>query len=182
PIVPLIAVGWADGSLSAREAQQILELAEERGAAKASPAHQSLSKMLQKAPEQAFVFACIYTLRRIYEALPDEVTKQAKRNLLGYSLVVARASGGILGLFGNKVSDDERSALETIAQTLGIDDDDEEAEPAPAMDAEESASTETEPAEQAENDPSQAPEADNDGEDEEDEEEDDSAEAVKKAD
>lgn len=120
PIVPLIAVAWADGEVSGKEAKRILELSEQRGVKKDSDAYVLLDGLLEKQPSKEFVYSCIYVLKEIYDTLSPEETSRAKRNLLGFTHVVAKASGGVLGLFGNKVSDEEQDLIENIAEWLGV--------------------------------------------------------------
>ncbi|PJB42272.1 MAG: hypothetical protein CO108_11965 [Deltaproteobacteria bacterium CG_4_9_14_3_um_filter_63_12] len=122
PIVPLIAVAWADGEVSAKEAKRILELSEQRGVKKDSEAYVLLDGLVQKQPSKEFVYSCIFVLKEIYNTLSPEETSRAKRNLLGFTHVVAKASGGVLGLFGNKVSGEEKDLIEEIAEWLGVKD------------------------------------------------------------
>jgi len=120
PLVPLICVAWADGEVSRREAKSILDLATERGVASGSPAYTMLDAFLQEEPESDYLHSCLYVLREVYDSLAPDEMKRAKKNLLGFSYVVARASGGVLGLFGNKVSEEEQKLIEEMADLLGV--------------------------------------------------------------
>ena len=119
PLVPLIAVAWADGSVSAKESQRILALAQQRGASKDSDAFKLLEALLAKEPEKAYVYGCIFVLKHIYDDLSGPIADKAKKNLLGFTYVVAQASGGFLGLFGNKISEEEQDLIEMFATWFG---------------------------------------------------------------
>lgn len=113
-LVPLIQVGWADGSISSKERDLILEAARLRGVTEGSPAYDELTDWLTTRPKAEFMDQVLSVIRRLTEA--DE--SGAGKGLLEESVRVAEASGGILG-FGNKISDEERAVIERIANGLG---------------------------------------------------------------
>lgn len=113
-LVPLIQVGWADGSISSKERELILEAARLRGVTEGSPAYDELTDWLTTRPQAEFLDQVLSVIRRLLEA--DE--SDAGKGLLEDSIRVASASGGILG-FGNKISDEERALIERIANGLG---------------------------------------------------------------
>ena len=55
PLLPLIQVAWADGSVSVAEEKSVLELAEARGIEKGSAAHDFLSMLLVEQPSDLFL-------------------------------------------------------------------------------------------------------------------------------
>ncbi|MEL6180402.1 MAG: hypothetical protein AAFS10_15695, partial [Myxococcota bacterium] len=59
-------------------------------------------------------------IRRIYELLPPDKSLDAKTDLVSLCYEIANASGGFLGLFGDKVSEDERNIIEEIVGDLGL--------------------------------------------------------------
>lgn len=124
PIVPLIAVAWADGSVQPRERQAIADLATKRGVSPDSAAFKTLDGLLESEPTPEYLHSCIYVLREIYDTLEPDQTVRAKRNLLNFTRVVAEASGGVFGLFGSKVSGEEEKLIEEIAAWLGVKDSD----------------------------------------------------------
>lgn len=115
-LVPLIQVGWADGSISSKERELILEAASLRGVTEGSPAYDQLTDWLTTQPKAEFLDQILSIIRRLLEA--DE--SSPGKGLLEDSVRIAGASGGILG-FGNKISDEERAVIERIASGLGKD-------------------------------------------------------------
>jgi hypothetical protein len=113
-LVPLIEVGWADGQISAKERELILEAARLRGITEGSPAYDQLTDWLTNRPKAEFLDQLLSIIRRLLE------TEQSGpgKGLLNDCVRVAKASGGILG-FGNKISDEELALLERIAKGLG---------------------------------------------------------------
>ena len=113
-LVPLIAVGWADGKISDKEREMILEAANMRGVEAASPAHTQLEDWLQNRPSEEFFEQ---TLRVVRHLSPGD---QESGDVLSQAMQVASASGGILG-FGSKISAAEQALLSRIAAALGKD-------------------------------------------------------------
>ncbi len=122
PLLPLVYVAWADGNVTSAERNQILDLARDRGAKKGSAGFAFLSDLLEKPLKPSFFDTCIKTIRKIFESMDPAKTEHAKQDLVSLSLSVAEASGGFLGLFGNKVSDDERKIIEDIVRDLKLQD------------------------------------------------------------
>ena len=113
-LVPLIQVGWADGSISSKERELLLEAARLRGVTEGSPAYDQLTDWLTTRPQAEFLDQVLSIIRRLLEV--DE--SSPGKGLLEESVRIAGASGGILG-FGNKISDEERAVIERIANGLG---------------------------------------------------------------
>jgi len=113
-LVPLIEVGWADGSISSKERELIIEAARLRGVTEGSPAFDQLNAWLTNRPKAEHLDQILSIIRRLLEA---EQTGPGQ-GVLEDSIRVARASGGILGL-GNKISDEEQALLERITKGLG---------------------------------------------------------------
>jgi hypothetical protein len=113
-LVPLIQVGWADGSISSKERELILEAARLRGVTEGSPAYDQLTDWLTTRPKAEFMDQILGIIRRLLEADGSSPGK----DLLEDSVRIAGASGGILG-FGNKISEEEQAVIERIANGLG---------------------------------------------------------------
>jgi hypothetical protein len=113
-LVPLIQVGWADGHISSKERELIIEAARLRGVSEGTPANDQLNDWLTNRPKAEFLDQVLSIIRRLLEA----DNSGPGQGVLEDSIRVARASGGILGL-GNKISDEEQALLERIATGLG---------------------------------------------------------------
>lgn len=120
PLLPLVYVAWADGSVSNAERSRILELAEEKGAKPGTAGYEFLSDLLERPLQPSFFDTCIKTIRKILENRTANDGETSKQDLVSLSLSVAEASGGFLGLFGDKVSDEERKVLEDITRELDL--------------------------------------------------------------
>jgi hypothetical protein len=112
-LVPLVQVGWADGDISSKEREMILEAARMRGVTEGSPAYDELLNWLTTRPKHEFFDQILSVIRRLSES---EQSTPAE-GLVEECVRVAKASGGILG-FGNKISDEELALLERIAKGL----------------------------------------------------------------
>lgn len=119
PLIPLVQVAWADGEVQGKEAKEILSLTEKRGYEIESEAFRLIDNLLMQRPTDEFMKSCLFVLKEIYNKLPGEQESEAKMNLLGFAKRVAQASGGFLGLFGEKVDASEASLIDEIAATLG---------------------------------------------------------------
>jgi hypothetical protein len=115
-LVPLVQVAWAEGKVSGRERELILEAAAARGVREGSTAYQKLSEWLAKRPDDEFFDKTLAIIAAIIQSLPAEKRAADESNLLSHCERIAEASGGILGI--GRVSDEERKALEQIANEL----------------------------------------------------------------
>jgi tellurite resistance protein len=115
-LVPFIHLVWADGSVSARERDLIIEAARSRGIASGATADIQLAKWLERRPSDQFFSDTLRAIVAILASVPDAQREASRRDLLSYSAAIAAASGGILG-FG-AVSAEERKVLERIAQEV----------------------------------------------------------------
>ncbi len=122
PLIPLVYVAWADGDVSNAERRKILEFAEARGANAKHPGYVFLEQLLSHQPRREFLDTCLQTLRALYSNLPNNQTETAKQDLISLSLSVANASGGFLGLFGEKVSSEEQTIIDDIIRQLNLHD------------------------------------------------------------
>jgi len=116
-LVPLIQVGWADGSISEEERRHILEAARLHGIEEGSAAGQQLASWLESKPSEELFRRSLKAIRTILQALEPESGQARANDLLSLCLRVANASGGFFG-FGRKVSREERELLEQIAAEL----------------------------------------------------------------
>lgn len=112
-IVPLIEVAWADGALDAKERRAVLEHAGAAGITSGSPAYGLLEAWLEHRPSQQLLDAWRDLVRAIREQIGDEEAGRLKAEIVERARVVARASGGVLGL-GSKVSRAEAAMLASL--------------------------------------------------------------------
>ncbi len=118
PLLPLVYVAWADGEVTSAERRKILDAAVDRGALSGTPGYDFLEQLLTQKPKASFFDTCLSIIRRIFES--TDHGDDAKKDLVSLSLAVANASGGFLGLFGEKVSDNEKSVIQDIIEELGM--------------------------------------------------------------
>lgn len=112
PFIPMIQMAWADGDVSGREAREILKKASTDGLSLGGAAYRLVNMFLDEHPSDDFMKECLCVLNDWYQTLSTEQSQAAKTNLLGFARVVAEASGGVLGFFGDKVDENERALLE----------------------------------------------------------------------
>ncbi|MFN0123330.1 MAG: hypothetical protein ACKV2V_22745 [Blastocatellia bacterium] len=116
-VIPLLQVAWADGKVQSGEADQLIRIARLRGIAADSVADQQLAKWIETRPSEEFFTQSLGVVRAMLAAMPDIHGSANRRDLVAFSIAIASASGGILG-FGDKVSDEEKSAITEIARAL----------------------------------------------------------------
>ena len=115
-LVPLVQMAWAEGSVSMRERDLIIEAARARGIESGSAADQQLAGWLAKRPSEELFTTTLRAIRAMLESRPDAERQAAEKDLLSYLTSIASASGGVLG-FG-AVNDEERAVLARITQEL----------------------------------------------------------------
>jgi tellurite resistance protein len=118
PLIPLLAVAWADGKITAAEDEAVTEIALNRGIALNTPAYNFLKELLAKKPSDLFFER---TMRVIVHLVQADPTSWVKKSLPELCIEVAEASGGFFG-FGNRVSAEERALIEELAEKLGVTD------------------------------------------------------------
>jgi hypothetical protein len=109
-VVPLIAVAWADGSITQRERSLILELA------KADDKQGQLTQWLNQKPPDEFFERSLRVIQSLLAAQSPDERSAAKRDLHSSAVRIAEASGGILGL--GSISQAERAAIERVAAEI----------------------------------------------------------------
>jgi hypothetical protein len=116
PLVPIVQVAWAEGSVTDAERALIVKLVRERGVGPGSPADDQLTAWLTERPSED-VFA---RATRLIRAMLDEPgaagPKVAVDDLLRHCEEIASASGGVLGF--RKISSEERALIKQIEETL----------------------------------------------------------------
>jgi hypothetical protein len=115
-VVPLVQMAWAEGHVSQRERDLIIEAARARGIESGSAADTQLAGWLAARPSEALFTATLRAIAAMLAARPDAEREAGHKDLLSYLTSIASASGGVLG-FG-AVSDQERAVLERVTREL----------------------------------------------------------------
>jgi hypothetical protein len=115
PLVPLVQVAWADGSIAAAERDAIFDLARRRGVTDGSAAHAQLQAWLADRPAPEVFDGAGRLIRAVLDAPAGETTMAAD-DIVAYCEQIARASGGLFGV--RSISPEERAVLTSIAERL----------------------------------------------------------------
>ncbi len=115
-LVPMVDVAWAEGDVTAREREMILALAERRGVAQETPVYQQLVGWLENEPTPDFYETALDAIRATLDR-EDETAREADlKDLVEWSIRIAEATGGILGMA--RVCREERECLRGITERL----------------------------------------------------------------
>ncbi len=109
-LMPLIHVAWADGSVSRQERSTILDVLRGRNIEPGTDAFILVETLLEERPTPEF-------LTQTLEVLRQAVGDSRAQNIVELCVQVANASGGFMNI--GKMSDAERTLIESIANTLG---------------------------------------------------------------
>ena len=123
-LAPLVQVAWAEGHVSERERETVLEIAASRGVGPGSPARVKLESWLKTRPDDSVFETAMEVLRVAESVLPIEERQERVKGVVDACRRVAEASGGGLGkLLGMKsgVSGDEQAVLEAITAKLRLE-------------------------------------------------------------
>jgi hypothetical protein len=116
PLVPVVQVAWAEGSVTAAERKQVVELARTRGIAEGTPADTQLAEWLAIRPSDDVFARATRLIRALLAAPSEEPLAVTADDLVSYCERIAAASGGILGI--GRISGQERALIESIAAEL----------------------------------------------------------------
>jgi hypothetical protein len=115
-VVPLLQMAWAEGRVTMRERDLIIEAARARGIEADSPADQQLAGWLTTRPSDELFSTTLRAIGAMLESRPAEEREASKQDLVSYLTSIASASGGVLGW--GSVSDAERAVLARITAEL----------------------------------------------------------------
>ena len=116
PLVPVVQMAWADGSVAPAERVLIVKLARSRGITEGSAADRQLSDWLTRQPGRQVFASATRLIRGMLAAQPADQPDLTADDLVRYAESIASASGGIFGI--NRISAEERALLTTIAAGL----------------------------------------------------------------
>lgn len=115
-MIPLLEVAWADGQVSEREKELVLEAARTRGVSPGTPGYEKLTGWLAERPPQVLFDRTLVLARATLAVLLDDRQDRVRRDLFAHCEAIAEASGGFLGFA--KVSPEEKAALEKVTREL----------------------------------------------------------------
>ena len=115
-LVPLVQMAWAEGHVSMRERDLIIEAARARGVEADSAADAQLKGWLASRPSEALFTTTLRAIAAMLASRPESEREAGRADLMSYLTSIASASGGVLG-FG-AVNDQERAVLERVSAEL----------------------------------------------------------------
>ena len=120
-LAPLVQVAWAEGKVGRHERDTVLRLAQDRGVASGTPAHDQLVTWLEQRPSDALFDAALDVIRAGFDVLPHAERDERIERIVHACREVAQGSGSeiarLLGL-GDGVSGSEESVMGTIEARL----------------------------------------------------------------
>ena len=116
PLVPVVQMAWADGSVAPAESALIVKLARSRGITEGGDADRLLSEWLALLPRPEVLASAMRLVRGMLAAQPSDGPELTADDLVQYCESIAEASGGIFGI--RRISAEERALLTTIAAGL----------------------------------------------------------------
>lgn len=116
-LLPLVEIAWADGSVDKDEARIVHEAAIKSGVPAKGPAMERMEEWLHRGPTADGRKAWFMFAEELRKTLTPAEMDAFRTELLKYAHDVARASGGVLGLFG-QISPGEKRVLDEVTQAL----------------------------------------------------------------
>ncbi|MBN2188468.1 MAG: hypothetical protein JW699_03360 [Chitinispirillaceae bacterium] len=115
-VIPLVAVAWADGSISKNEEASVLAGVRALGINEESVGYGLLKLWLSQKPPKAMLEAWSQYVRGIGEKMTVQEKEKLMHEVLSKARKVAEASGGVLGV--GTVSPEEKAVLEEMEKTF----------------------------------------------------------------
>ncbi|MEM1348114.1 MAG: hypothetical protein AAGI01_06145 [Myxococcota bacterium] len=116
PLVPMIEVAWADGTVSTDEESTVLDLAIRRGIERGTASYEFLQRLMTERPSSLFFERVNRVIMAMVASDPESWMTETLPEL---AIKVAEASGGFFGL-GDKVAAEERELIEKLAEQLNV--------------------------------------------------------------
>jgi hypothetical protein len=116
PLVPIVQMAWAEGSVTSAERNLLLKLARSRGITEGSAPDRKLGDWLERQPAPEVFSRATRLIRAMLENVSAEQGGLTADDLIRYCEEIAAASGGILGI--GRISAEERATLAQIAAEL----------------------------------------------------------------
>ena len=115
-LAPLVCVAWANGSLDRYERKAALDAAEAEGVCHDSLSHPLFEAWLDERPRKELFETWRDYAHVVFEALDEQGKSTLRESLLRRGRLIAKASGGFLGI--GKVSREEEEVLGHIKTAL----------------------------------------------------------------
>ncbi len=115
-LAPAVDVAWADGAITERERDVILQIGARYGVTVDSRVYTYLNCWLDSPPSDHLFDASIRAIRAMLDSLRPDARDAIRRWLVADYTAVAAVSAGIG--FGSRIADDERLALSHIVAAL----------------------------------------------------------------
>jgi hypothetical protein len=112
-IIPMVLVAWADGGVTSKERQAILELARECSIKVGSPSYQLLNAWLSQRPPSNLETAWKKYVLLVIAHAPAEVRRAIQDKVVKRCEATAKACGGFLGF--RSVSKAEQAKIDEIS-------------------------------------------------------------------
>jgi hypothetical protein len=116
-LTPAILTAWANGNVSTRERDTVLQMAARDQVACDGPAHLQLAKWLDRYPSDRFFHVSLRAIGVMLAALEPEARGSLRRKVLNDCARVSAASRGPLD-WGHTISTDEQQLINHIAAAL----------------------------------------------------------------
>lgn len=116
PLVPVIQMAWADGSVTTAENDKVLELAHQFGIDRDGPAHNFLTLLLGEQPSDVFFERVDRVISHLVEERPDY---WQNKSVVELAREVAEASGGFFNLT-SPINSDEKKLLDRFAELFSV--------------------------------------------------------------
>jgi uncharacterized tellurite resistance protein B-like protein len=113
-LLPLIHVAWADGKIQRGERAAILGILEKRGIEPDTEAYRTVESLLEERPAESYMRQSLAVLRDLTGG-----TGERSQEIVDMCIEIAASAGGILGLLGKRIGDEEKALIEEITQSLG---------------------------------------------------------------
>ena len=96
-LVPTVFVAWADGTVTAKERQAVMEAAFQRGLEQQPMAIQMVEGWLHKHPPRSLWKLWMEYAQAVHDNVSETLSELLMKEILRQSTAVAKASGGTLG-------------------------------------------------------------------------------------
>jgi hypothetical protein len=116
PLVPLVEIAWANGTMDERQREAVLAVARQKELPENPPAAELLNNWLQARPGPEWLETWKQYLKFLCQQMSMEKFKAMKSEMMDHWLFVAEATGGVLRF--QRVSRKKRAKIEELEAML----------------------------------------------------------------